>query len=94
MKWQAFIVLAAIVLAIFAPPALPLLGAHGASAQIGTLDLCSSGIPALAANGEMPCISHVPALQCPTMIITFTAFQKPVFVQFLFTFDNERPPRA
>ncbi len=94
MKWQAVIVLLAIALTILAPPALPLVTAHGQAAQIGTLDVCHSATPTLAANGEMPCINSVPTVHRPIRFVTLTASQKPFFLQSFFTFDSEHPPKA
>ncbi len=94
MKWQAVIVLLAIALTIFAPPALPLVTAHGQAAQLGSLDVCHSATPVLAANGEMPCINALPAVHRPTSFVIHTFTQKPFFLQSLFTFDSEQPPKA
>jgi hypothetical protein len=94
MKWQAVIVLVAIALTILVPPALPLMSVPGRHAQIGTLDVCHSALPAIAANGEMPCINSMPAVHRPTSFVTHTISQKPFFLQSLFTFDSEHPPKA
>ncbi len=94
MKWQAVIVLLAIALTIFAPPALPLMIAQGGQAQIGTLDVCHSAAPALSANGEMPCLNSLPLDQQPKFSMTYSVQQKPFFLQLLPTFDTEHPPRS
>lgn len=94
MKWKAVIVLLAISFTIFAPPSLPLTAAHDGHSRIGSLDICHSAIPAISANGEMPCITPGPAVHCPTIFIALTASQKPFFLQPLFTFDSEHPPKA
>jgi len=94
MKWQAVIVLLAIALTILAPPALPLMNVPGRHAQIGALDVCHSATPAVAANGEMPCINSTPAVHCPTSFVAHTVSQKPFFLQSLLTFDSEHPPKA
>ncbi len=94
MKWQAAIVLLAIALTILAPPALPLVTAHGQAAQIGTLDVCHSATPALAANGEMPCITTMVSIHRPVMFIAIAASQKPFFLLSLFNVDTEHPPKA
>ncbi len=94
MKWQAVIVLLAIALAVIAPPALPLVIARGGHAEIGALDVCHSEIPAVAANGEMPCINSMPAVYRPASIVTYTISQKPFFLRAIFTLDNEHPPKA
>ncbi len=94
MKWQAVIVLLAIALTVLAPPALPLITARGQAAQIGDLDVCHSSFPAIAANGEMPCINSLPAVHRPVGFITHAVTQKPFFLQSLFTFDSEHPPKA
>jgi len=52
MKWQTLILLLAIALSIIVPPSLPFLSDHGAMATIGTLDVCHSAMPAVAANGD------------------------------------------
>ncbi len=94
MKWQAVIVLAAISLAVLAPPSLPLMVASDGTERIGALDVCHSAVPAIAPNGEMPCINHCQAAPCPTVFITITASQKPFFLLPFFTFDSEQPPKA
>jgi hypothetical protein len=94
MKWQAIIVLLAIALTVLAPPSLPLTVARGGHAEIGDLDVCHQATPALSSAGEMPCINSVPAVHRPASFVTLSASQKPFFLQSLFTFDREHPPKA
>ncbi len=94
MKWQAVIILAAIVLGIFVPPSLPLLTDHGTLAAIGTLDVCHAATPALSSNGGMPCVGELPCHFVPFAITevmqTATLSCKPPFMPF----QDEHPPKA
>ena len=94
MKWQAIIVLLAIALTVLAPPSLPLLVARGGHAEIGALDVCHQATPALTSTGDMPCINSAPTVHRPVSFVTLSASQKPFFLQSLFTFDREHPPKA
>jgi hypothetical protein len=93
MKWQAVIVLLAIALGVAAPPSLPL-SAVGGEAELGILDLCHAGTPALSSNGDMPCMNECPcrpappALYCDSEIIVTPC--KPLFIAY----QDERPPKA
>jgi len=94
MRWKAVIVLAAITLSIFAPPALLLTGAHGGQAAFETLDVCHSATPALFSNGEMPCVNECtfnarPPAQSVTSDISILLC-KPFFIAF----QDERPPKS
>ncbi len=94
MKWQAVIVLLAIALTVLAPPALPLMIVHDGHSQIGVLDVCHSAAPALSASGEMPCLNSFPLDQQPKPFITYSIQHKPLFSQYLSTFDTEQPPQS
>lgn len=58
MKWKSVLILLSIALSIVLPPSFPLLSDHGATAAIGTLDVCHSAMPALSSNGDMPCVNE------------------------------------
>lgn len=95
MKWKTYIVLLAIALSTLAPPPLPLLSGQDAMAEIGMLDVCHSSVPALASNGDMPCVylpfaGELPPfpLQETTQIVNEPC--KPCFIAF----QDERPPKS
>jgi hypothetical protein len=94
MKWQALIVLLAIGIGIFAPPALPMFVCNDGHSSIGTLDVCHSATPALSSNGEMPCAIARPFLPLPLittekMLIQYSSLQPFFIIQ-----NQERPPEA
>ncbi len=94
MKWPAVIVLLAIALTVFVPPVLPQTSMHSRTAEIGSLDVCHAATPALAANGEMPCIATVMSVHCPVMFIAISPSQKPFFLLSVYNSDTEHPPKA
>ena len=93
MKWQALIILAAIVVSIIVPSSLPLLFNHDGQTAIGTLDVCHSATPALSSNGDMPCVNEWP---CHAPLLDLSAvfeIKSPPFKPFLIAFQDERPPK-
>jgi hypothetical protein len=94
MKWQAFIVLLAIALSVVLPPSLPFLSDHGAMAAIGTLDVCHSAMPALSANGDMPCVNECSCRPLPLAECKNAEVFTPPFKPLLIAFQDERPPEA
>jgi len=94
MRWQAIIVLAAIVFSIVIPPSLPLMSDHGAQASLGTLDICHAAIPALSSGGEMPCMSECPCLLSPVALTEILQIADLSFKPLSIPFQFERPPKA
>lgn len=94
MKWQALIVLLAIALGVVMPPSLPYLSDHGATASIGTLDVCHAAIPALSSSGHMPCMSECPCRILPLVQSAAVEILIPPFKPALFVFQDEHPPKA
>ncbi len=94
MRWQAIIVLLAIALSIVAPPVLPNRAAQGRQAEIGTLDVCHSAIPALSSNGDMPCINECMNQPLPLGLNLIFADTTPRFKPFCIAFQDERPPKS
>jgi hypothetical protein len=93
MKWQALIILAAIVVSIIVPSSLPLLSNHDGQAAIGTLDVCHSATPAISSNGDMPCVNECPC-QAPLLALSSaTEVLNPLFKPFFIAFQDERPPK-
>ena len=94
MRWQAVIVFLAIVVSAIAPPSFHLTAGHDGQAEIGTLDLCHAGTPALSANGDMPCVNGGPcrlfSLEHSRLYGMVNPPCKPVFIAF----QDERPPKA
>jgi hypothetical protein len=94
MKWFAVIVLFAISLGVAVPPSLPIAAVRGGEAELGVLDLCHAGTPALSSNGDMPCMNGCPCrLPAPALYETagiLVTPRKPL----LLTYQDERPPKA
>jgi hypothetical protein len=93
MKWQAAIVLLAIVVSIIVPPSLSLTVAHGKQAAIGALDVCHSATPALSSHGDMPCMHESPRRFLPLSQNKTAEITIPPFAPFLMAFQDERPPK-
>lgn len=94
MKWNAVIVLFAILISVVVPPSLTLITATGTQASLGELDVCHSAAPALSSNGEMPCVhSNTSKLPMYLSITTSDPFH-PVITEVVFTSPNEHPPKA
>jgi hypothetical protein len=93
MKLQAVIVLLAIAFGVAVPPALPMMTVGGGEAEIGILDLCHAGTPAISANGDMPCMNECPCL--PLLLSQNRAFiiPAPPCKPLLIAFQDERPPK-
>jgi hypothetical protein len=94
MRWQAVIVLLAIMLSIIVPPSLPMTISHDGQTSIATLDLCHSSAPALATSGNMPCTIECPCQPLPLARSAAAEIDKPPFRPFLIAFQDERPPKA
>jgi len=94
MRWQALIVLLAVLVGIAVPPALPLVLGHDGRAAIGTLDLCHSSTPALSSNGEMPCVSECTCSFSPLVKTVTADITKFFFTPSVIAFPDERPPKA
>ncbi len=94
MKWRAVIVLLAIAVGAILPPALPLLSDHGAQVSIGTLDVCHSSVPALASNGETPCVGECPFHAAPPMMIEVRQTAEQSLNPCFTPFQEDRPPKA
>ena len=93
MKWQALIILAAIVVSIIVPSSLPLLSNHDGQAAIGTLDVCHSATPAISSNGDMPYVNEC-SCKAPLLALSSAAeVLSPLFKPFLIAFQDERPPK-
>jgi hypothetical protein len=94
MKWNAVIVLVAILIGIVVPPSLPLIIAIGEQASLGELDVCHSATPALSSNGEMPCVPGITSKLPIYLSITTSDSFYPVITEVVFAAPNEQPPKA
>jgi hypothetical protein len=93
MKWQALVILAAIVGSIIVPSSLPLFPNHDGQAAVETLDVCHSATPAISSNGDMPCVNECPC-QAPLLALSsVTEILSPPFKPFFIAFQDERPPK-
>lgn len=61
---------------------------------VGTLDVCHSGVPAIASGGEMPCVNEWCGLQAPSFIHVSTVQHCQLLTHLLLSTQNERPPKA
>jgi hypothetical protein len=94
MKWQALIVLFAIGIGIFIPPALSMVVCHDGKSSIGTLDVCHAAAPALSSSGEMPCAIARPFLPLPLITTEKMLMQYSSLQPFSIIQNQERPPEA
>jgi hypothetical protein len=92
MRWQAVIVLLAIVAGAIVPPSFSLTVGHGDQA-IGTLDLCHSGTPAISSNGDMPCVNECECRPLPLSQYRTFIIPTPRCKPFLIAYQDERPPK-
>jgi hypothetical protein len=93
MKLQAVIVLLAIALGVAVPPALPMMAVGGGEAEIGVLDLCHAGAPALSSNGDIPCMNECPCRPLPLSKNRVCAVPTPRCKPFIIAYQDERPPK-
>jgi hypothetical protein len=92
MKWQASVILFAIVVSIAAPPSLSFSTTHDKQTAIGTLDVCHSAAPALFSSSDMPGISMHPLLHRYFALSAIAGDHDPLARPFLIVFRDERPP--
>jgi hypothetical protein len=92
MKWKSIIVLLATLLSIVTVPFSPLIFMDDGQPAIGVLDVCHSGTPALASNGDMPCLNECSFKPMPLVQDTIAAILYPLFKPLLLAFQDERPP--
>ena len=60
----------------------------------GNLDVCHSGVPAIATGGEMPCVNDCCGMQTPSFIHVSTELHHQLLTHFILSSRNERPPKA
>ncbi len=92
MRWNALIVLAAILLAVLAPQSLELMVRDG-HMMIGSLDLCHSAAPALAPQGELACTETARYVHLPLLFVADTLPLTSKFAFLLFADSPEQPPK-
>ncbi len=94
MKRLAVILLIVLAFGVCVPPSFSIILADRGSAAIGTLDVCHSAMPALASDGDMPCLSSSPFLPHRTMTAKSQCIQNTFFNPLLLVLLDERPPKA
>ena len=95
MKAAASLLL--IVLACMAlTPASPalFLADRDCGQALGNLDVCHSGVPAIASGGDMPCLNECSGVQTPSFIHVSTEQSCQLLTHFLLASQSERPPKA
>ena len=93
MRWQTVIVLIAVAFTIVAPHSFAIAVGHDQEPVLGMLDVCHSAAPALASNGEMPCMNECPCRHVPASPVAYNKQTNPLFSEFLLITRNERPPQ-
>jgi len=95
MKTASSLLLIVLVCTALMPcaPVLFLAG-QDSGLSLGNLDVCHSGVPAVAAGGEMPCVNVCADVQAPLYLPVFTEAQQALLTHFLLSTQNERPPKA
>lgn len=94
MRASAFILLAAILLGVLLPPALPVVALRGNQQMIGDLDVCRSAAPALSSAGDMPCLGESCCRLCPLVAVDSREVVTPLLMQSMYPAQTERPPKA
>jgi hypothetical protein len=94
MKWQAVIVLLALGFSIAVPMSFSIPSDHGNHSMIGNLDVCHSSVPAISANGGMPCVHQCPCDHMHLVQVKIAQIAHPRFRPFLIAFQDERPPKS
>ena len=94
MRWQAFIVLIAIIVSTFSPPSLPQTFANEGKSMVGVLDVCHSATTVLSSNGDMPYVNECSCSQVPAPFVASSETPHSFLTQMLFPKLNEHPPKA
>lgn len=94
MRWQALIVLIAIIVSTVSPPFLPQIFAKEGKSMIGILNVCHSATPALSSNGDMPCVNECTCSQVPAPFVTSSKSPHSFLTQMPFPKLDEHPPKA
>jgi hypothetical protein len=94
MRWQALIVLIAIIVSTVSPPSLPQTVAKEGKSMIGILNVCHSATTALSSNGDMPFLNECSCSQVPAFFVASSESPHSFLTQRLFPTLNEHPPKA
>jgi hypothetical protein len=94
MKWQAAIILFAIIVGFAVPPALPLNAVCDKQTEIGVLDFCHSATPALSSNGDMPFISALFCRPFPLESCIVSTQIAPPLKTPIIASQDEHPPKC
>jgi hypothetical protein len=93
MKPRTLIMLAAIILFLAAPPAVPLARGHGNRASFRILDVCHKPIPAMTSSNDIPCITACACRVHPLMLNNRHAIEPFIVMPFFIPFQDELPPK-
>jgi hypothetical protein len=94
MRWTVLLILAAVLFGICSPQVAEMCVMRDGHPTIGSLDVCHSTTPVLSTNGAMPYLNAGACVQIPVSLIAHTNIPDPLFPQFLFPQQNDRPPKA
>jgi hypothetical protein len=94
MKYQAIIVLVAILLSVAIPPSLTLTCGYEGHTIIGALDICHAATPALSSSGNLPCVQERTCHPLPLPLQETVENENLFFKSLLTSFQDERPPKA
>lgn len=94
MKPRTLIMVAAIILFLTAPPAVPLAIGHGNRSSFRILDVCHKPIPTMTSSNDIPCINVCPCRVHPLMLNNRRAIELFILMPFFIPFQDELPPKA
>lgn len=93
MRVKTVIVLVAIAFSVLSPLSLHLVVSHG-QASLEAFDVCHAATPAIASNGDMPCLNETSCFPCQSAQVDVVRIVKPLFRPFVLIFQEERPPKT
>ena len=95
MRWITRLLLIVLLCTALVPSVPAFVPVHGEGLpQIGVIDVCHSGVPAIASSGDLPCMSENFSDLSPTFLKLFTQHDLPIQTHFLFAVQNDRPPKV
>ncbi len=94
MRWAVLLVLLALLLGVLVSQPAEMTVIRNGHLMIGSLDVCHSAAPVLSTNGDTPYLNAGACVQIPALLIARTNIPDPVFPQFFFLQQNDRPPKA
>jgi hypothetical protein len=94
MKWQALLVLLVLAFGVLVPPTFLPNPGHLDQAAFEYSGIERSTNPAVALCGDMPCLNQCPCKPHPLSLNNASEVVRPLFLSFLFTYQEERPPKS